>query len=439
MVTKQKKVLIISYYFPPEKKIAALRVGKFSKYLPDFGWQPIVLTTYVNEDGGSLPEISNCNIYRTSHLKFIRRIRKKYSRHNPIMSDNETSSCPGFVMRCRERVLTKIRDILILPIFRMLFYDGLEWCIPAVLIGKEIIKKFDVDVIFSSYSPASSHIIASILHKQTGVPWIADFRDMWSLNNYVESLEPLSSIEHMIEKRTIRGSSLLTTISTPLAEELSKFHSKHAITITNGFDEEDYVDSVPLTAKFSITYTGEIYASKRDPTPLFEAICLLRKEGLVSPDNFEVRFYGLSVHALSPLIEKYSLQQLVKINGHIPLKDSIKRQKESTILLLLSWNDPRDRGVLTGKLFEYFGAKRPILAIGSKDSVLHELLTSTGCGILTSDCEEIFKVLSVWLIEFNKSGDISSHFTPIQKQLLRYTRKEKARDLANALNLVLQK
>ena len=222
------------------------------------------------------------------------------------------------------------------------------------------------------------------------------------------------------------------------ANKLQAFHSKKTIAIPNGFDEEDYTESVPLTPKFTITYTGNIYPGKRDPMPLFEAIAELKQEGKLSLDDLEVRFFGSNVaETLSPLVEKYSLWDFVKMYGFVSFSESIKRQKESIVLLLLSWNDPRDRGTLTGKVFEYLGAGRPILALAFKGGEIDNLLQESGCGIVANEVDEIKDILTKWLEEFRQCREITSHYSPNEEVIKSYTRREQARKLAACFDEVV--
>jgi hypothetical protein len=232
----------------------------------------------------------------------------------------------------------------------------------------------------------------------------------------------------------MKGSDLLVTVSEPWAKQLEMLHSKKVVTIPNAFDEEDYMDNVLPTTGFTIAYTGNIYPGRQDPSPLFKAIAELEQEGRISSSDLKVRFFGRNViQNISPLIERNGVQDFVKTDGLVPFKESIRKQKESTVLLFLGWNDPREKGVYTGKLFEYLGARRPILAIGLKGGVVDELLKETGAGVVVNEVEEIKAVLSKWMREFKESGTITSHYKPNDTVIRQYTRKQQAGKLAQLL------
>jgi glycosyltransferase involved in cell wall biosynthesis len=313
--------------------------------------------------------------------------------------------------------------------------NGIGWLPYGIRYGKRTIQSKQIDILFSSSNPLVCHIIASWLCKRAKILWVADFRDLWSLNHN-NKLRGLSLFfQRWLEKRVTYNSGCLITVSEPLAKDLENLHLKEVVSITNGFDEEEYLEEVLLTSKITITYTGRLYNNWQDSTPLLQALSQLKREGRTSADNIVVRFYGINVdEIISPLIKKYGLEDIVKIYGLIPYHESLIRQRESTLLLLLTWNNPEDKGIYTGKIFEYLGAGRPVLAIGRIGSVVDELLAKTGSGIVTNDVEEIKDILKNWLHEYKTLGEIRSHYSPRPEIIRQYTRREQAKQLANVLN-----
>jgi len=431
---RKKKVLIVSFYFPPTHSIASVRVGKLAKYLAQFGWEPMVLTAnQVKGYSQDLPvEMDDANIFRTPYCALGLTI--SYGLTGGQRTIYQAALKSSAWRKALYKVIRLMEPVYTLPVIRTLTLEPIGWYSHAVKKGLEITGKEKFDIIFSSYGPSMSHFVASKLHKQTSIPWVAEFRDLWSLNHYGRKAQPFHFLEKRLEKRVMKGSNLLVTVSEPAARQLEALHSRKVVTICNGFDEEDYLDDVPLTTKFTITYTGIIYHGKQDPTPLFEAIAGLQEEGRISPDDFEVCLYGETAPAsLLPAIRHYRLEGIVKICGLVPFKESIRKQKESTVLLFLGWNDPRERGVYTGKIFEYLGARRPILAIGLKGDVVDELLRETSAGVVTNQVNEIKTILSQWMKEFRQLGEIVSHFNADTAAVYHYTRKQEAAKLAQLL------
>ncbi len=432
---KNKRVLIVSFFFPPTNSIAAVRVGKFAKYLPQFGWEPVVLTADTSKDRPqTLPvETDEANVFRTPYFALYSSLYRNLKGNQDTPS--ETASRRFNWKEPIYRAVRLTQPIYTLSIFAPLVSDPIGWYSHAMEKGREILDKYEIDAIFSSYAPSTSHLVACRLHQISGIPWVAEFRDLWALNPNARTTRFLRYLTCRLERRVMKRSSLLIAASEPAAEQLEKLHAQKAVTILNGFDEDDYVEYTPLTSKFTITYTGQIYPGKQDPTPLFKVLKELREEGKISPSNFEIRFFGGgSLTVLNPLIERYGLSDMVKVYDIVPFRESVRRQKESSVLLMLKWEDAVARGIYTGKLFEYLGAKRPVLAVGSfADKYVDNVMIESGTGTVVDNLTMMKDVLSRWLDEWQKSGKIVSHWEPRANVIQRYTRRGQAGKLAQLL------
>jgi glycosyltransferase involved in cell wall biosynthesis len=212
-------------------------------------------------------------------------------------------------------------------------------------------------------------------------------------------------------------------------------HEKPVYTIPNGFDPDD-VKSAPLTREFTITYTGLIYKGKQDPVLLLKALHELIEEGVIDPRVTKVRFFGILANWLGQEIKRYRLDGVVKQYGIVPRKIALKKQRESQILLLLNWNDPEERGMYTGKVFEYLAAKRPILAIGGAKGVISELLEETVVGVHTLNIASLKEVLSYWYREYDVLGQVEYHGK--ENKIQKYDHREMARKFVNVLSKILQ-
>ena len=258
--------------------------------------------------------------------------------------------------RMHTRAIDRLKSVLAYPDVTM------SW-VPFAL---DAIKKIDVpiDAILSSAPPITSHVIAKEARRILKCPWIADFRDLWAANLDNPNGAVFSS---RIEpgKRWLRSADALVTVSRPWVDRLQDLYpDKRIHVITNGFDPGDFAGNSKRSSYFSISYTGQLYAGRRDPTLLFEVIHELIEESIVVREQIRIRFYGPIEPWLQPLIERYDLKGVVELHGSIHRTEALRRQQESQILLLLGWANPREIGQHTGKLFEYFGSRRPILAVG---------------------------------------------------------------------------
>ncbi len=426
---------MVPFLFPPTSIVGAVRPSKFAKYLPQFGWKPIVLTP---ERVRGLPQVSpittssEADIVRIPYFSLGNFIREKLiGSGDRLGQENGGGGLPGG--NVFYRALQRISPIYSHSTLFQFLLDSADWYFRTVRRGMQVVAEHKIDIIFSSYPPSVSHLVAARLHRKTGIPWIAELRDLWSSDPYpdMQRVQPFQFLEEQIEKRVLKKATSLITSTSLWAQWLEALHSKRVEVIQNGFDEEDYVEDIPSTSRFTLTYTGSIVDTiRRDSLLLLlEAIYELRREGGISATEFEVRFFGdNSLASLSPFVEKHNLEDIVKIYGFIPFKESIRRQRESTVLLLPSWNDPRDEGTLTGKIHQYLGTQKPILAIAFKGGAIDELLTETGTGVVVNTVDEIRALLSLWLKEFRQSRSISSHYRP-NSNIYDYTWREQTQRL----------
>ena len=294
-------------------------------------------------------------------------------------------------------------------------------------------QKLDIAAIVTTSPPISSHLIGRQAKIILGCPWIADFRDLWTQNLGTRSFQHL---QVGLERRTLRDADVLVTVSEPWASRLQEHHpGKTIYTITNGFDPDDYCSPPPqLTHDFSITYTGKLYVDQRDPTILFEVVHDLIEKETIPAGALRIRFYGPIETWLPILVEKYGLNRVVELNGPTPREVVQGHQRESQILLLLPWSDPRETGHHSAKLFEYFAAGRPILAVGGTGGVLTEALGETRAGVHTSSKAGVRDFLLKSYAEFKKTGYVS--YSGDQQAIARYSHPEMARRFAEILDSV---
>jgi len=303
----------------------------------------------------------------------------------------------------------------------------------AAKAGDELLQNEDIDAMISSSSPVTCHLIARELKERHKIPWVADFRDLWTQNhNY-----PFSRLRKMFEKKlelkTLSTADALVTVSPLLTEKLKMLHKgKRGYTITNGFDPEKMSDGkTNLTSKFTITYAGQIY-TKQDPSKLLVALKDLISEKAIDPKDVDVRFYGPENESLTNRIEEYGLSTIVRQCGVVPRDISFEKQKESQLLLLLKWEDPKERGVIPGKIFEYLAARRPILATGGTDDVIKELLNETNGGIDAQTVEDIKGALRKLYAEYKLKGKIISQENT--EKIKKYSYREMAKKFVEVIN-----
>ena len=264
-------------------------------------------------------------------------------------------------------------------------------------------------------------------------PWIADFRDLWATNLDNPNGPLFRLADRVLERRWLRSADALVTVSRPWADRLRDLYPDKAVqVITNGFDPDDFAQRSDPNGYFSISYTGQLYAGRRDPTLLFEVVHELIEEGNIAREKLRIAFYGPSEPWMQALIERYDLQGVVTLHGVVSRSEALQRQRESQILLLLGWANPQETGQHTGKLFEYFGSRRPILAVGGVRGVLTEALEETGAGIHALSKSQLREFLIQSYAEFRERGEVRFRGNP--DELMKYTHPAMARNFSALLD-----
>lgn len=379
---KNKNILIISFAYPPLAAIGARRIAMIAKELSSSGYTPYVLTAKNPPQKHTLDNlISDDLVY---HINWRDIWKLKYQLDKLFLT----------------RPIGKVIEYVYpfgsntIPERRRSF-----WINPAIEKGMEIIEKYDIDLIYSSYSPPASIRVASALKQATGIPWINEYRDLWTGNPYLKLSKRNKRKNYNLEKSLIKNVDALVTVSEPLKEDLIKLHNKPTYVIYNGIDLDVNMkleDNIQMnnTNKVEIVYAGSIYKGKRDPLPLFEALNILKIKNPILYKKLTVNFYGPNLmKILKKDIEILELEDVVKLNNSVSHKEVLKIQEKADILLLLGWNNKADEGVLTGKIFEYLGMKKPILALGYKNGAIDKVLKQTNTGEIINEPKEIYKYL----------------------------------------------
>jgi len=397
-----KKVLLVTYFFPPRPPgFAGRHAAALARYLPEFGWEPIVLTAALPADTRT-PCRTVQTPYRDS-LRFFKKVLGIGPEDRLMMNIAELKK------KLHVRSERSVVDALLGMGGEILAYPDPQkgWRSPAVGVGRRLLQDEEVDAIVSISPPVTSHLIAAELKRDHAVPWAAYFLDLWTQNHYYPYSRFRRARERRLELRTLSQADALASVSQPLADKLGQLHSgKDVRAIRLGFDPDELVESSPpLSARFTITHTGSIYPGKHSPEFLFKALADLIARGIVNPDDVEVRFFGPELGWVDRLVDRYRLKSAVRQYGVVPRHVCLEKQRESQLLLIFGWLDPRERGLYSAKVYEYLTARRPILAVGGSPSdVLSALLEDTGSGTLCPTAEETAAFLERAYGEYRTQG-----------------------------------
>lgn len=392
------RVLIVSFSFAPSPDAGARRTVGLYKYLPASGWQPTILTASRERD-------ADARVWPSDYVHSVASLKAMVG----LAPDR------GSEEQLRRRLPGWFVDVLRIPmrvVSEFAAYPDFEngWLNPALAVGRQLLAGGRFDAILSTSPPATSHLIGERLARASGLPWIADLRDLWS-QGYAYPWSFLRRlVERRLEQRVLRSARALVSVSQPLADALGSLHpGKRTVAIVSGFDPEELTAGFErLTSRFTITYTGTIYPGKQDPTPVLEALRTTIQSGRIQPSDVRLRFYCRppTESLLHQLCRSPELDEVVEIHGVCSREEAIGSQRESQLLLLLDWNDTRQPGVYTAKFFEYLAARRPILAFGPGASVIESALAATGAGSYATSQAGLEELLLAYYAEYAQTGRI---------------------------------
>jgi glycosyltransferase involved in cell wall biosynthesis len=375
-----QRVLIITYYWPPSGGSAVLRWLKFSKYLGQFSWEPVIYTpenpepqeydeSLLSDIPGNLEVIKTKIIEPYSVYKFLTGKKKNERLGVALMNQGKKG---GLV----SRVSLWIRSNLFIPDPRML------WIKPSVKYLAKYMKQHPVDAVVTTGPPHSMHLIGYHLKRKTGIKWLADFRDPWTNIDFYNDLSlthRADKIHHKLEKMVLLGADRVITVSPGMTEEFRSMGAKNITTITNGFDDLDTSLIKRSTEKFSILHLGSMPRS-RNPENLWMVLSELTQADPEFRKLLEIRLIGKADQSVLDSLKKFELLSFVRMESYIPHNETPQILSASSLLLLCINNTPNAKGILTNKFFEYLSAKRPILAIGPKDGDAASILNESGAG-----------------------------------------------------------
>ncbi|MEN8124173.1 MAG: glycosyltransferase family 4 protein [Bacteroidota bacterium] len=371
------KALIITYYWPPAGGSGVQRWLKFVKYLQDFGIDPVVYTVdnpkYIFIDDSledEIPkniEILKQPIWEPNNLLSLIKSKQKET------SAGFLNSNPSFF----EKQLQYIRANYFIPDSRK------YWIKPSVDFLSNYLQHNDIDVIITTGPPHSLHLIGLLLKQKFSLKWIADFRDPWTDIDYFHQL-PLTKKSkkkhHKLEAKVLKNADAVLVVGKTMQEKYQTFN-KNTIVISNGFDGEINTDIDNLDDKFSISHIGMMNAD-RNPKMFWKVLTNLIKEDSEFSTDLQVNLIGKVAPEILREIISLSLKNHVNLIDYLPHNKVLQFQRKSQVLLLAVNKVPSAKGIVTGKIFEYLQANRPILAIAPQDGDLAEIIKKTNSGFV---------------------------------------------------------
>jgi glycosyltransferase involved in cell wall biosynthesis len=326
-----KKILIVTQFFNQNELVGSIRLQGLAKFLPEFGWEPTILTVKTASPGKQICRIIETP-FETTETKWKRRLgfdtKATLKEQFNLSTYKDKRNLADLALRFSDEVFA--------------YPDhAIGWLSSAVRQGNLLLQKEHFDAILSSSSPVTAHLIAHQIKRKHGIPWVADLRDLWTQNHYIQHWWFRRIREKSLEINTLSSANVLTTVSELLAQKLGELHQgKFIIVIPNGYDPDIMNHGTPLTREFSIAYVGKIYKGRMDPEPFLRAIRELITEDLMDEKDIVVDFFGPDQGWLNKDIEGYDLQGIVRVHGIVPREEALRKERESQMLLLLLGKNP---------------------------------------------------------------------------------------------------
>ena len=377
-----KRVLFVTYYFPPSGGSGVQRALKFAKYLPQFGWEPTVLT--VRPEDASYPDLDATLSRDIPPDLRVERTRAwdPYALYARLQGKAKSETVGvGFVgegeTNQKQRLARWLRANVFLPDARV------GWVPFAVRRGSTLLEDGSHDAILTTGPPHSAHLTGQLLARRYGLPWLADFRDPWTDISYYQDL-PMTSLakrlDARLEQRVLEAADRAVAVSPSLKATLGAKTSTPIDVLPNGFDETDFEQTdVGRDKAFVLTFTGNMPA-QQDPSALWSALRRLRDEEAIP--ELRLRLVGNVDPVVLASIQQAGWADRLEILPYVPHDEAIRYMRRASLLLLCINRVAGAEGIVTGKLYEYLASGRPVLGIGPARGDAAAILEETNAGQL---------------------------------------------------------
>ncbi len=435
-----KNLLIVAYYFPPSGGPGVQRVLKMVKYLPQFGWNPIVLTvkngTFPARDESLLASIPEGTIVERTH------IYEPYDLYKLFVGEKQNTAIDVSVLTTeksgglKKKIANWIRATFFIPDARI------GWMLSAVSAGRKLIDKYDVDAIYSSSPPYTCSLIGRQLHRHTWLPWIAGLRDPWTdfLTTPKRWWLP-RMIDRFLEHSVLREADLVECawqgIISDAQRKYPELDARKFVHIPNGYDSDEFpVVDWTANEKFTITYSGSLYGL-RNPDTLLRALEILVEQGKISADEVCVRCVGRMGDDVQAKFQASPLRHILDYIPYVPHRESVAWLMRSDALLLIVDDAKESDAIVPGKVYEYLGVMKPVLALAPQQSAVAELIRETKAGEVVSggETQRCVHVVEEWFRRW-KAGQ--ALYSPDEAAIQQYERREAARQLASRLDALVE-
>jgi glycosyltransferase involved in cell wall biosynthesis len=426
-----KKILIITYYWPPSGGAGVQRWAKFAKYLKLEGYEPIIFTiednsNYLSKDKSLVEEIKNIKTVKSKLWEptvFYNHFFGKKDKSR--ISLNYLSEGRNYSFK--EKIAMFIRGNFFIPDAKCLWLPNAKKSI------NKLFQSEKIDLIISTGPPHTCHLIGRYVKCKYNIPWIVDFRDPWTQIDYFRELKLTcfsNFIHKRLEKSVLDNANAITSVGLEMITDFKKLTKNNQFYyLPNGYDEIDFnfQECNSYNEKFIISYIGTMNTS-RNPIEFWRALNILQKNNLVIFNKIKIQIVGQVEQEVLDSLKENNLENKIELLGYLNHKDATKITKSSSLLLLVINRTQNAKTILTGKLFEYLASLRPILCIGPKDGDASKIIYECEAGNVY-DFDDTDGIVNFLIAKINNP----THNSNVEK-IKQYSRKNITYKLIEIIN-----
>jgi len=377
------RILVLAYYFPPLNSTASHRPYSWAAAWAKRGHEVHVLTPEKHAFDGVLDLDYDLSGFRVHLVPYLPK--------NWAPAVRERPQARAAAQRWDQLKIATRRVRLGLGMFGELAWLARR---PLLRQAHELLRQNRFDFVISTSPPEVVHFIGHALTRSAGVPWVADYRDLWFPEMRVNQFRCSAWLTGLLKRSRLLQAAAVSTVSEGLAQRLGAFLDREVIVCYNGFLPNGNADPPALSpwkdGKRHVAYTGRLYPKKRDPRRFFAGLARALREKPELASTICVDLYGYDDPWIREAISDEGLERCVEVHGLVAHRDSLAAQRHADMLLFIDWMDERAEGILTGKLFEYLESGRPILCVGNRrDSEAARVIAKANAGVVVSTEHEI--------------------------------------------------
>lgn len=429
-----KRILVLTYYWPPAAGPGVQRILKFCKFLSEFGWEPHVITV----EDGSYPATDNSLLNDIPEGLTVSKTKsvEPHRLYNAIRGQ-KGKAVPVALMGMRDSK-SPIKKLSLWIRANMFIPDARKgWVRFAHKEAMKCIHENQYDAVLTTGPPHSTHLVGLRLKKELGIKWVADMRDPWTkvyTYKYMPMTEASKRKDLKLEKEVLKNADLVTVVSNGLREQFSKYND-HIEVVHNGFDEADLTrnQTVPSGDHFTLGYIGN-FKPNQDVPVLWEVVKELVQEDASFKASFRLEVTGNIDPFILDEIKSLGWGEAVKLNGYLPHDEAVNKLYSSSCLLFVIPDDENNQLILTGKLFEYLASGKPMLSIGPVNGDAAGIISEAGRGKMIDykNKEGLKSYLKELFARWKEDpGKLDSDNL---QDVMQFSRRNQTRKLVNALD-----